>query len=196
MYRRIPVVAAALLSLFCVMGAPASAENGPAAEHPNVALGFHKTAAPLGVRWWLASQKVGIDLGLGFHSDDASSSGFPGEKLTGWAIDAGVPIVVKSWPRVHVLFRPGLLYQSQQVENPATPAVFDTKNSKDLRITGEIEGEAFVLENFSVSASLGIEYESFNPADVGSPPFPKNRTFFQTLGNNFTEIGFHLYLFH
>ncbi len=195
MYRRILVVAAALLSLFC-MGSPTLAYSGPAAEHPSGAVGFHHTTAPLGVRWWLASQKVGIDLGLGFHSDDAASSGFPDEKLTGWAVDAGVPIVVKSWPRVHVLFRPGLLYQSQQVENPATPTVFDTENAKDLFITGEIEGEGFILENFSVSASVGLAYESFNPADVGSPPFPGNETFFTTLGNNFTEVGFHLYFLH
>jgi len=195
MYRRILVVAAALLSLFC-LGSPALAESGTAAEHPSGAVGFHSTSAPLGGRWWLGSQKVGIDLGLGFHSDDASSSGFPGEKLKGWAIDAGVPIVVKSWPRVHVLFRPGLLYQSQQVENPATPTVFDTESSKDLFITGEIEGEGFILENFSVSASVGLAYESFNPADVGSPPFPENETFFTTLGNNFTEVGFHLYFLH
>src|SRR5881296_2673421 len=73
MYRRILVVAAALLSLYC-MGSPTLAYSGPAAEHPSVGVGFHDTAAPLGVRWWLASQKVGIDLGLGFHSDDAASS--------------------------------------------------------------------------------------------------------------------------
>ncbi|HEY3156710.1 MAG TPA: hypothetical protein VGK76_08820 [Candidatus Eisenbacteria bacterium] len=190
MYRRILVVAAALLSLFCV-GSPSFADNGPAAEHPNVALGFHDTSAPLGVRWWLASQKVGIDLGLGFHSDDAASSGFPDDKLTGWAIDAGVPIVVKSWPRVHVLFRPGILYRSQQVEDPSTPLVFDTENQKDFFVTGELEGEGFILENFSVSASTGIAYESFDPA-FGAD----KETFFTTLGNNFTEVGFHLYLFH
>jgi len=54
MYRRILVVAAALLSLFC-MGLPTFAYSGPAAEHPSVGVGFHDTAAPLGVRWWLPS---------------------------------------------------------------------------------------------------------------------------------------------
>jgi hypothetical protein len=42
-----------------------------------------------------------------------------------------------------------------------------------------------------VSASTGIAYESFDPA-FGAD----KETFFTTLGNNFTEVGFHLYLFH
>ena len=190
MYRRILVVAGALIAFFSVAGSPARAARGATAEHPNVAVGFHETTAPLGVRWWLGEQSVGIDLGLGFHSDDATGSGYPGEKLKGWAIDAGVPIVVKSWPRVHVLFRPGLLYQSQQVEDPSTPAVFDTQNTKDLFITGELEAEAFLLENFSVSASTGIALESFDPG-FGAD----KQKFFTTLGNEFTRVGFHVYMF-
>ena len=190
MYRRILVVAAALLSFFSVVGPPARAARGTVAGHPNVAVGFHETTAPLGVRWWLGEQNVGIDLGLGFHSDDATSSGYPNEKLKGWALDLGVPIVVKSWPRVHVLFRPGLLYESQQVEDPATPAVFDTQNRKDLFITGELEAEAFLMENFSVSASTGIAYESFDPG-FGA----QKQTFFTTLGTEFTRVGFHVYMF-
>ena len=187
MYRRL-VVAAALLSLFCLMGSPALCHSGPSAEHPSVAVGFHNTEAPLGVRWWLGSQKAGFDLGFGFHSDDATSSGFPNDKLTGWAVDGGIPIVLKSWPRVHVLFRPGVLYASQQVEDPSTPLVFDTENQKDFFITGELEGEGFILENFSVSASTGFAYESFDPGFGAS-----KETFFTTLGHNFTEVGFHLY---
>jgi hypothetical protein len=61
MTRRSSAVAAVLLSLFCVMGSPALADNGPA-EHHMVGVGFHDNTAPLGVRWWLGSQKVAVDL--------------------------------------------------------------------------------------------------------------------------------------
>jgi hypothetical protein len=192
MYRRIPVVAAALLSLFLVLPLSAQADDDtlmPAGEHHKVSVGFHNTTAPLGVRWWLGSEKVGVDLGLGFHSEPSFI--YADEKLTGWAIDVGVPIVMQSWNRVHVIFRPGLLYESQQVEATAPPTAFDTENQKTMSITGEIEGEAFILHNFSVSATTGIAFVSFDP---GFGADKENS--FTTIGNNFTTVGFHLYIFH
>ena len=188
MYRRIPVVAAALLSLCCVLSTPALADDDtlmPAGEHHKGSIGFHNTTAPLGVRWWLGSEKVGVDLGLGFHSEPSFI--YADEKLTGWAVDVGVPIVMQSWNRVHVIFRPGLLFESQQVEATAPPTAFDTENQKTMSITGE----AFLLHNFSVSASTGIAFVSFDP---GFGADKENA--FTTIGNNFTEVGFHMYLFH
>ena len=190
MYRRIPVVAAALLSLFCVMGSPARADNGPPAEHNKGSIGFHNSSAPLGVRWWLGPEKFALDLGLGFHSEKALPS-YPDEKVTGWALDVGVPIVLKSWTRVHVLLRPGILYESQQVVVTSPPVAFDTENEKTLNVSGEIEAEAFLLDNFSVSASTGIAYQSIDQPGPGD-----KITSFSTIGNEFTNIGFHVYLFH
>jgi hypothetical protein len=192
MYRRIPVVAAALLSLFCVLSTPALADDEttmPAGEHHRGSIGFHNTSAPLGVRWWLGSEKLAVDLGLGFHSDPSFI--YPSEKLKGWAVDVGVPILLQSWNRVHVMFRPGLLYESQQVEATAPPTAFDTENQKTMSITGEIEGEAFILHNFSVSASTGLAFVSFDPG-FGADKLNS----FTTIGNNFTNVGFHLYMFH
>jgi hypothetical protein len=91
---------------------------------------------------------------------------------------------------VHFMFRPGLLYQSSEVESTAPPTPFDTETSKNLRISGELEVEAFLLDNFSVSASHGIAFNSFDPAGPGD-----KLTSFSTIGNNFTNIGFHVYLF-
>jgi hypothetical protein len=192
MYRRIPVVAAALLSLFCVLSTPALADDDttmPAGEHHRGSIGFHNTTAPLGVRWWLGSEKFAIDLGVGFHSDPSFI--YANEKLKGWAIDAGVPILLQSWNRVHVILRPGLLYESQQVEAAAPPTAFSTESQKTLSIAGEIEGEAFLLHNFSVSASTGIAFVSFDPGFGAS-----KENSFTTLGRNFTTVGFHLYMFH
>lgn len=189
MYRRISVVAAAVLSLLCLPTMSARAQDG-VAEHKNGSIGFHQVVAPLGVRWWLADQKVGIDLGLGFSSDPSLL--FPSKKLKSFAIAGGVPIVLQSWPRVHVILRPGITYESQQVEATAPPTAFATESEKTLIISGEIEGEAFILENFSVSASTGIAYESFDPGFPGSD----KETSFRTVGANFTTVGFHLYMFH
>ena len=189
MSGRISAVAAVLLALFCVTSTPARADDEAHALHKKGSIGFHNTNAPLGVRWWLSNEKVGVDLGFGFHS--TPSFIYANEKLKGWAVNVGVPIVVQSWPRVHVLFRPGFGYESQQVEATAPPTPFSTENQKTLTITGEIEGEAFILENFSVSASTGIAYESFDPG-FGAD----KETSFATIGQNFTTVGFHVYLFH
>jgi hypothetical protein len=190
MRRWIPVVAAALVSLSCVFAQPVRADDeGAQAVHNNGGIGFHETTAPLGVRWWLGSQTVGIDLGLGFHSDP--SLPYPNKHLKAWALSVGVPIVIRSWSRVHVLFRPGFLYQTQQVEATSPPTAFSTESEKTLDISGEIEAEAFLLENFSVSASTGLAYESFDPG-FGLD----KQTSLRTLGGNFTSVGFHVYLFH
>jgi len=157
-----------------------------AAAHNSGGLGFHSTSAPLGVRWWLSGQKIGIDLGFGFASTPAPTNS--DEKLTGWTIEGGVPIVIKSWDKVHFLFRPGASYSSQDVETAATPFTKDQDTS--FGVTGELEAEVFLAENMSVSASHGVGFESFKAAGAS-----KSITDFSTIGRNFTEVGFHVYLF-
>jgi len=190
MYRRIPAVAALALSLFSILPMSARADEEPGAVHKSGSIGFHQAAAPLGVRWWLAGQKAAIDLGVGFSSDPSLL--YPNKHLRTLAISGGIPICVQSWSRMHVLIRPGVLYQTQQLDAGAgPPAAFTTESEKTLTISGEIEAEAFLLENFSVSASTGIAYESFDPG-FGDP---KEKSF-RTVGGNFTTVGFHAYLFH
>jgi hypothetical protein len=162
------------------------------ATHNAGGVGFHNVEAPLGVRWWFAGQKVGIDLGVGFTN---SPSGIdPDEKVNGFALDVGVPFVAHSWERAHVLLRPGILYQSQEVgfdSDPGTPGVqFDTETQSQFVVSGEIEGEVFLVDNISVSASTGIAFVSFDPG-FGAD----SESSFGTFGNNFTNVGFHLYFF-
>ena len=59
----------------------------------------------------MSGQKLGIDLGVRFGSDPSLI--VPDEKVSHFAFDVGVPIVMHSWEGAHVLFRPGLLYTSQ-----------------------------------------------------------------------------------
>jgi len=187
MNRTLSVLAAAFV-VSVAIPAVAPAQESMAAEHKSIGLGFHNDQAPVGVRWWLAGQKLGIDLGLGYDRTPAPFTA--DEHLATFRFDVGVPIVLKSWSRFHFLFRPGLAYESQEVETTAPLGPFETAKNKDLMITGELEAEAFLLDNFSVSASHGIGYDSFDPAGPGD----KENSFF-TLGNNFTNVGFHVYLF-
>jgi len=182
-----------LLLVVCLLALTSSttvkSASADAATHAPIGLGFHDASAPIGVRWWMAGQKVGIDLGLGLSS---STSNFDSnEKVMGFALDVGVPLVMKSWDKAHVLFRPGILYQSQQVGFDADPGAgyeFDTENQTTLSVLAEIEAEIFLHDNFSVSASHGLAFQSFDPG-FGAD----SQTSFGTFGNNFTNIGFHVY---
>ena len=185
MNRLTKAVASALPMILFAIPISAHAQGTPA-EHMNGSLGFHTSTAPVGVRWWFGAQKVGVDLGFGYGS--SPSDDFPSEKLKHWAIDGGVPIVFKSWSKVHVLFRPGVLYES--AESDAGLATFSTVKTKTLTVSGEIEAEVFLADNFSVSASHGVAYTSIDPPGPGD-----NITSFETLGKNFTDVGFHVYFF-
>lgn len=178
MKRLIAVVAFALV----LCAGVASAQGGP--QHPNGALGFHKVEAPLGVRWWF-NDKVALDAGLGIGSEEDTDVD---ENLTHWALDVGVPIVLSSFDRLHFMLRPGILFQSEDdVVDPGPPV--ETDNSTVMTIGAELEAEFFFTDNFSVSASHGFAIVNTDPA-VG-----ESTTDWGTTGANFTNIGFHVYVF-
>ena len=103
------LIVAAVCSL-TLLGAAASYAE---ATHASGGLGFHTSSAPIGLRWWLAGQKVGLDAGIGFGSAPSGISA--DDKVSNYTIDVGVPFVMKSWDGLHLLFRPGLVYNSQQI---------------------------------------------------------------------------------
>lgn len=183
--RLITSLFAMLAATSCVLPVAARAQSEEMPAHHDIGIGFHTVTAPLGVRWWFAGQKVGVDFGLGFDSDPAPSYD---ENLTGWAVEVGVPIVVKNWDKVHVLFRPGFIYESQEVQMTSPPDPFATDDETSFVVMAELEAEVFLVDNFSVSASHGIGFFSESPAGGGD-----SETSFGTLGNNFTHIGFHVY---
>lgn len=158
----------------------ASQAFGAAMDHGNGAIGFHHMEAPLGLRWWFGEeQSMAFDIGVGISSSDAGE-----ERLTDFTIDAGLPIVTKTWERVHFLFRPGVVYESE-----AFIIAGDTERGSTFSILGELEAEVFVVDNFSISASHGVGIF------IDSPPGDNvdSSTNFGTFGNNMTDIGFHLY---
>ena len=186
MKRNATLILAPVLAIFCVLPLSVSAQtDGP--THYNFGLGFHSIDAPLGGRFWFMQQKVGVDFGLGLRSTPADDYD---EDLTGWAVELGVPIVVKSWDKVHVLFRPGFIYDSQEVQMSDPPDPFATDDRTTMALTAELEAEVFIVDNFSVSASHGIGYFKVSPAGGGD-----SESSWSTFGADFSHIGFHYYFF-
>ena len=180
------VVSLALVTLTGVASAQGTTEQ-VAVHHEQGAVGFHSIQAPLGGRWWL-NEKFAIDLGLGFGSEEVPLPGGESTSLSSWALDLGVPIRLRSYDRLHVLFRPGILYQSQEdVTDPGPPVVKDSDTQMALNL--ELEAEVFLTDHFSVSASEGFAFISNSPA-VG-----ESTSDWGTTGANFTTLGFHVYMF-
>src|SRR6185436_5697209 len=122
--------------------------------------------APVGVRWWLGPQKLGLDLGVGFasHHDDLAD-----KNTTDWSIDAGIPIALKKWERVRVIARPGINYTTQEDYISGTvPGTTEKITDKFTTVTGEVEAEVFLVQNVSLSASEGIGWVSYSPGEAGS----------------------------
>jgi len=161
----------------------AMAQRGPL--HNGGSIGFHNSDAPLGFRWWFSHQKLAFDAGVGFSSQEEETTPGNSETFSGWTVDAGLPILLKSWGNhVHFMLRPGILYRSQEVLT--TTGAKDTDTEFD--VLGELEAEYFLIENVSFSASTGIRVQNFDPAEGPST------TDWSTLGANFTQVGFHVYL--
>ena len=175
MKRLICMVAIALI-------ASAGAAMAQAPMHNGGGLGFHNSDAPIGVRWWLSGQKIALDAGVGVGSDDNGA-----ETFSHWALDFGLPIDLRTWDKVHFMVRPGILYRSQEVTVTGGGKDSDT----DFIVSGELEVEYFMADNLSISASHGISIDNFNPAEPGQ----SSTTSWGTAGNNFTSLGFHVYLF-
>ena len=175
--------------------------------HFKIGLGFHNAGplldpgdghpappgAPIGIRWWIPDSRIGFDAAFGFQTHTAPLN--RDENETGWAIDLGLPVVAKSWDRVHVLVRPGFTYGSQQEGYKDINDRFDTANITEWGITGEAEAEVFLADNFSVSAAEGVAFGKVTvPGDVSGSGRDEDFTVFGTLGSDFTTIGFHVYL--
>lgn len=188
--KRLRLILAASTAIALGLSATALASNGHV--HRRVGLGFYNVEAPVGVRLWFPGQKLALDLGIGFNSEPAAIDA--SEKETRFAFDVGLPCVWHSWERVHALVRPGILYQRQQIGFDAdgtTPGIqFDTESATTLDFLLGGEAEIFLADNVSVSAAHGISLRRFDPG-FGAD----TETSFGTYGNNFTTIGFHIYMF-
>jgi hypothetical protein len=170
-------------------GAPKGRMGGIGFRAPVTPMSFalvEPQAAPtIGIRQWF-NTVLGFDLAVGAYQ--AEIKPLP-EKFTGYTIDAGVPIAVKRpGEKVTLIIRPGFQWgQIEDVDETPPPITIDW----DIYgATLELEAEWMVADKLSISASYGGGY--FKLRDNGDPE--TTRTFVGTLGTNFTELGFHLYL--
>jgi hypothetical protein len=196
--KRTVLVAATLL---LVAGA-VHAENAPHAEntpHGRMGgIGFGAVLSPLsyalvepqaaptiGLRHWF-NGGFGIDLAAGFYWAEVKP--LP-EKFTGYTGMIGFPITLKRpSDKVNLILRPGFQYgQLEDIDSTLPPVTIDWDM---LGATLDLEVEWMIADKLSISASQGVGY--FRLKDTGNPK--TTRTFAGTTGHNFTELGFHVYL--
>ena len=152
------------------------------------------SASPtVGIRHWFSSQ-MGGDLAVGFATASVESNGTKTDEGTGFAFDVGLPISMKSWDKVNVIFRPGFAVQSAKVEDKTSPTPPNELKATVYAVTGELEVEWMLADRLSISAAHGIAYSNTKIEDNDSPVNELTVTGFNTIGQNFTQLGFHVYL--
>jgi hypothetical protein len=152
------------------------------------------SASPtVGIRQWFTSQ-MGADLAVGFVSTTLDVNGTKTDEGTGFAFDLGLPISMKSWDKVNVIFRPGFAYESATAKDKTSPTPPNELKATVYAVTGELEVEYMMADKLSISAAHGIAYSSTKIEDNGSPVNEAKLNGFGTIGNNFTTLGFHVYL--
>jgi len=173
------IITLAALALTTALAVPAMAD--PAAG--KWGLGYFRPEAPIGVRYWF-SEKAGLDLGVGFSSDDAGS-----ETLSGFTLDIGVPFVMAHTEKAFFFVRPGFGYNSQDQLTGAPPPAPAKNTPTTMGFALDLGVEYFFNDNFSVQVAHGIGYKSTDPDVSGAD----NVTGFATEDFGISNIGFHYY---
>jgi len=193
-----------LKKLVTIAGALLTIAGAAFAQDPMGGLGFRSgqsldtgpvglSAAPtVGVRQWF-SPKVGVDAAIGFTTFSLESNSTTTDEGTGFSVDVGVPISLKSWEKVNFIFRPGFVWANATLKDKTTTPTYElTANA--WAVSGEFEVEWMVAEKLSISAAHGIAYSSAKVEDNNSPVNEAKLSGFSTIGSNFTQVGFHVYL--
>ena len=169
--------------------------SGPENALFNSGIAFSASPA-LGVRQWF-SETVGADLAIGFTSL-SYEAGAPTTKVdegTGFVLDVGIPIVAKKWDKVNFIVRPGFQYGTATTKDKLVPTTLPSEIKATLfSVSGEFEVEYTLTERLSISASQGFAYASATAKDNAVPAFEQTLSGFGTTGSNFTQLGFHVYL--
>jgi len=191
------IFAAVAASLLAAAVAQAADER-PTTMLPTGGFGFRSTFTPLGaalavpqaaptigIRHWF-NEYVGADIGAGYYTREIKP--LP-EKFTGYTIDVGLPISIKRVSeKVNFMFRPGFVWSSLEDRDETPPPLKIVWTT--IGVTGELEVEWMVADKLSISASQGFGY--FQMHDDGNPK--TTQTYTGNLGSNFTQLGFHVYL--
>ena len=170
----------AVIAVACVVVTPALATPAKGAW----GVGYHGQDFPLGVRMWL-SEKVALDLGLGFSSDPFNATG---DNKTTWGLEVGAPIVIAgAGDETRFFIRPGIEYRS--IPNPIVggPNANPDNDETAFGITGQLGVEHWFGRRFSLQVADGIAFYNVDPGIGGS------HTVFRTQAFGISNIGFHYY---
>ncbi len=146
------------------------------------AIGFMESDAPVGGRYML-SDKMGLDVGLGFISIDAEdttggrASGNKQLAIAGtqFVLRVGLPIAMKTGDKVALHVRPGLGITSTSPEND------NIESDTSIDISGLLVAEWMMSNTISISGSHGLRI-ALDPNNLG------------TVGNGVTNFGVHYWL--
>ncbi len=181
MHKRISIAA---LALVLALPALASAKDMTG----RFGLGYFTSDAPLGLRYWF-SPKLGVDVGLGFRSQDGVVA-FPAtmppttESAMEYAVEVGLPYIVHSSEQANLFLRAGALFTVTD-ERLLGGSTDETFTSTDILLGPG--AEVFFGDHFSLEASHGVVI------NITSPPVGDSRTNFGTAAASISELGFHYY---
>jgi hypothetical protein len=168
MLRKITLTAlVAVLALATVAGA--------AERKGEFALGFSNSDAPVGVRYF-TSDKVAIDVGLGFESMDVMAEGGT-ETATNFFVEGGLSYVVFDYMDSFFFVRPAIMYASFDEMDPMG---LDSR----LRVEANLGAEVRLAERFGLTFQHGLAYQSDSPQGDGD-----SLTTIHTFGENVTQAA-------
>jgi len=165
----------AVLCLALVAGSVQAAER-----KGEFALGFNSSDAPVGGRYFF-SDKVAVDLGLGFEAKDVMWEDDTASATSFW-VEAGVPFVLYDYGDSFFFVRPAIQYASLDDRVYGGGTVDDTWSVFTVALN--LGAEVRLAERFGLTFQHGLKYTNSSPPGDGD-----SVSEFRTLGENVTEAG-------
>lgn len=191
--KKILTIACLLVALPLAAHAQGDPMGGLGFRSSGAGPGNLPTSSTIGIRQWFSNQ-FGVDAAVGFSTVSVEFNGTKTDEGTGVSFDLGLPISLKSWDKVNFILRPGFGYQSATIEDKTSPLPPNELKINSWVVSGEFEVEWMLADKVSISAAHGIAYSSLTLEDNDSPVNEQKTTGFSTIGSNFTQLGFHVYL--
>lgn len=151
-----------------------------------IGMGYFNSDTPVGGRLWV-SDKLGIDLGVGFNVEDQGSVNY-----TDFYVGAGLNYIVFNTDRANFMARLGGVIGQLD----ARPYEIDSESKwTKIKISIMPVAEVFFGDNFSLSAGHGFELEMMSYPDEAEfdTLAGETRTNIRTLDGGITHLGFHFY---
>jgi len=148
---------------------------GAAERKGEFAMGFNNSDAPVGIRYF-TSDKIGLDLGLGFESADLGD-----ESATSFWVEGGLTYVLYDYMDSFFFLRPAVTFASLDDRVYGSGTLDETWSQFTVALN--LGAEVRLAERFGLTFQHGLAFRST------SPPEGDSLTDFGTFGENVTEAG-------